>query len=253
VSPPTSAQLADWSNVRQSVAQICANYDEFDSFFSSAFDRLEELALELVRRRRSWASERDHANGELDRQKAELDAARRKVEQDREQSQEELVRQKTELEESRRRMELRSEQTEAGRPATDQETEAQIRRLQEERDELVQQQRLLAAELDTVRSRAAEMAERLAHEESRTAAERARWGEELKRMRQVIESFTRQQAEQPPSAIRPTASAETAPAARPQQDVPLQADPVLGSVMAQFEMLQRDVAERRKRMAGVAN
>jgi chromosome segregation ATPase len=248
VSPQTSAQLADWNNVRQSLAQICANYDEFDSFFSGAFDRLEELALELVRRQRGWASDRDHSRSELDRRKADLDGAWQQVEQEREQSQAELARQKAEVEEERQRMELRREETKTDQPAANEEREAQIRRLEKERDELVQQQRLLAAELDTVRSRAAEMAERLAHEESRMAAERARWGDELKRMRQVIESLARQQAEQPLSATRPAAAAETTPAGRPPQ-----ADPVLGSVMAQFEMLQRDVAERRKKTAGAAN
>lgn len=224
-----SAQFADWNNVRQSLAEICASYDESESFFSGMFDRLEELAQELVRKQRAWAAQHEQSKSDLGREKAELAEAQRQVELERER--------------------LAEVQPTDGEAVADERLTAEVQRLEKERDQLYHQQQLLAAELDTVRNRAAEMAERLVQQQTELAAERAQWTEELKRMRHVIENLARQQASQPVAAQSPrevdsTATIRTTQAATPSED------PVLGSVMAQFEMLQRDVAERRKKLAG---
>jgi chromosome segregation ATPase len=231
VSLQPSAQLADWNNVRQSLAQICASYDESDSFFSGMFDRVEELAQELVRKQRAWASQHEQSKSELGREKAELAEAQRQVQIERER--------------------LEKSEPAAGDAVADQRLAAEVQRLEKERDQLYHQQQLLAAELDTVRGRAAEMAERLVQQQTELAAERAQWTEELKRMRHVIETFAHQQAAQLAAAPPQPRSAETPATVRASQaPTTPPADPVLGSVMAQFEMLQRDVAERRKKLAG---
>jgi chromosome segregation ATPase len=119
---------------------------------------------------------------------------------------------------------------------------------QMEQDRLV-----LETELETVRNRAAEMAETLAEQRRQSAEERKQWTQELKRMRRMLEMlsahrFEHQAAPGPepargesrdPAGPSPEAAAAPAP----------HGDPVLDSVMAQFEMLQKDLARRRKATA----
>jgi hypothetical protein len=116
----------------------------------------------------------------------------------------------------------------------------------------MEQERLvLETELESVRNRAAEMSETLAQQSRQMADERARWADELKRMRQVLEAIAQRQLEQ--SGVGETnagAAREPRPPAGKAATGPGAAsDPVLDSVMAQFEMLQKDLARRRK--AGV--
>jgi len=233
VSAQPSAQLADLNGVRQSLAQICASCDEFDRFFSGVFDGLEDLAGELLRRQREWVCERNESKNEMGREKRELAEVRLQIE--------------------RQRYQIQSEQATAEQHSADEKLGEELRRVQKQRDELVHEQQLLEAELDTVRNRAAEMAEQLTEQQNQLAAERAQWTEELKRMRHVIETLVRQQVER--AASQPTAPAAVRPhdTSRGPQDPPGAADPVLGSVVAQFEMLQKEVAGRRKRVAGATS
>lgn len=230
MSVQPSAQVADLDAVRQSLAQICGSCDDFDRFFSGVFARLEDLAGELVRRQQTWTSQRKETESELSRRKTELGEALREVD--------------------RRRSEIETSETAGEVCPADDELKAEIRRLQQERDELRQQQRLLEVELDTVRNRAAEMAEQLAQQQGQILTERAEWNEELKRMRRVIESFTLHYAERSSGQPQPAAPGEPPSAQAGEQEPPRSADPVLGSVVAQFEMLQKDVAGRRKKVAG---
>ena len=69
-------------------------------------------------------------------------------------------------------------------------------------------------------------------------------------MQQVQQTPPMQPMQQP--AMEPQAAPVVeASAPRPVQGTP-SADPVLGSVMAQFEMLRKDVAGRRKKKAAAA-
>ncbi len=142
------------------------------------------------------------------------------------------------------RQELQQERAErgtgpaGGAGAIDDETRQQIHALEQECA-------VLETELETVRGRAAEMAETLAQQERQRGEERLQWGEELRRMRQLMEAMAQRDAQrqievesQPPSgALRGGATKGQGGEG---------ADPVLSSVMAQFEMLQKDLARRRK-------
>lgn len=112
---------------------------------------------------------------------------------------------------------------------------------------------VLESELDMVRNRAAEMAETLARQQQQMADERQQWTQELKRMRRLLEALSSHGLDHPASVEAPRTrvaphrppgkSADEAAAARQG------GDPVLGSVMAQFEMLQKDIVRRRKESA----
>ncbi len=124
----------------------------------------------------------------------------------------------------------------------------QLVQMQNERVELEQERASLEAELEAVRNRAAEMSENLAQQKREMAQERAEWAEEFKRLRCLLESLSQRQAVVlQETAGTPIAAPAHVPAAteRPASDT----DPVLDSVMAQFELLQRDMTRRRKQQA----
>lgn len=124
--------------------------------------------------------------------------------------------------------------------AADPEICERLDRLERERSELAQERALLEAELDTVRTRAAELADTLDDERQRASRERNQWTEELRQMRQMLQSISeREMTPALPAGTPAPAIAEPAQAEAAQ-------DPVLDSVMAQFEILQKDLARRRK-------
>jgi chromosome segregation ATPase len=91
----------------------------------------------------------------------------------------------------------------------------------------------MEAELELVRNRAAELSETLAEQRHQAAEQQAALAGEMKRMRALLEAISGRMRSEPAAGSDP---------AKP----PSQADdPVLDSVLAQFEMLQRDIAERR--------
>ncbi len=139
---------------------------------------------------------------------------------------------------------------------------AQLRHLQEELAVAIRERAALEAELEAVRNRAAELSETLEAERRQSAEQRAAWTSELQRLRHLLETWVwKQQADEDPTpatvplvhpgAGRPTtlASAPEMPGSPPSQE---KTDPVLDSVMAQFDLLQRDAARRRKTAANSA-
>ena len=164
------------------------------------------------------------------------------------------------------------------------EQESQLARLLEEsrqqKAELEQQQALLETELEAVRGRAAQTDQLLAEQRKDSAARESQWAAEMKNMRTTLDKFSSRLDSQPaPAPVAP--APVTAPVAAPPevapptqaaapvvaplnaqspQPVPAQAaaapsgnaaeDVVLDSVMAQFQMLQKDVARRRENTAG---
>jgi DNA repair exonuclease SbcCD ATPase subunit len=91
----------------------------------------------------------------------------------------------------------------------------------------------LEAELELVRDRAAELAETLADQKRQAAEHQASLASELKRMRSLLE------------AISGRMQAQSAPGPAPGKTATADADPVFDSVLAQFEILQRDISQRR--------
>lgn len=105
-------------------------------------------------------------------------------------------------------------------------------------------------ELESVRNRAAELAEQLTQEKRRVADERAEWTGQLKQLRRTIERQAQLAAENQ-SLVGAGVALATGAAAKPANGATCGAhlaarpDPVLESVMSQFEMLQKDLARRR--------
>ncbi|MBN2581169.1 MAG: hypothetical protein JXB10_19465 [Pirellulales bacterium] len=109
--------------------------------------------------------------------------------------------------------------------------------LQQRYAELQQERTLLESELENVRGRAAELTESLGEQKRAVVERQSHWDEELNHMRLLLENIARSQAEaERQSAQHWAAAAAQTPAA----------DPVLGSVLAQFELIEKDCARRRE-------
>ncbi len=212
----SSLLITDWKGVRNCLAQLAESHDQVAEFLRGLFVQLEELWGQMLRQERVWQAEHQRARQELESQAAELQ------------------RQQQALEAERQRLQAEMERALA----------EQQQRLAQAQAEESRQREALENELELVRMRAAELAESLAEQSRQIAQERAQWSEEIQRMRRLLETLVSAQPapaardEEQPAAAEP---ARTAAAARPTGE-----DPVLNSVMAQFQMLQRDLARRRR-------
>ncbi len=126
------------------------------------------------------------------------------------------------------------------KPTENPEIHDRLEQLEQERLTWTQERAVLETELDIVRTRAAELADTVDGEQQRAASERNDWAEELRQMRQLLQSLSDRTTGPVPVAATPLPVAVEPPERDASQD------PVLDSVMAQFEILQKDLARRRK-------
>lgn len=123
---------------------------------------------------------------------------------------------------------------------------------QSQREALEEERTLLENELELLRTRSAELTEQLATQKRESAEQQRLWSDEMRALRGVLQGLTSQIAEavdRPAPTAAPAAASAAAPVAK-ESPAALNkpsggADPVLDSVMAQFEMLQKDLARRR--------
>jgi septal ring factor EnvC (AmiA/AmiB activator) len=134
--------------------------------------------------------------------------------------------------------------------------------LQTKVTELEHDRQALEEELEEVRSRAADLAKTVTEQKRQMADERAEWTAELRQLRRVLDkqaTWIAQQSQQP--AGLPVAASEPASGSAqlmsnqspmagagnypPTAPPATSRDPVLGSVLSQFELLRKDLERRR--------
>jgi len=272
VSVELTEPTVGWDSVQDALGEIRAGHEEFDHFFSEMFDQLDSMSAALSDRqqhlRQSAAQSQETAaaavaNGaELEeflengrQQQAELrgvhEAARGQIDR--------LATVAAELADARseiaatgeeilrRRDRLDADREEGPPDAAYEELREQFQQMAEQQQGLQRERAELETELEMVRSRAAELTESLAEQKRQASEQQARWADELKRMRHMLEGMSRQLA----AGAFDSRQLDPQPRERPVCEVPSAAgpvevaDPVLDSVKAQFEMLQRDLARRR--------
>jgi len=156
----------------------------------------------------------------------------------------ELVEARNEI--AQRWEQLEARQGQAAQPQPDEELQERFQQLERQRASLEQERTVLESELEAVRNRAAEMTESLAEQRQQACAQRAEWADELKRMRRLLERISGRLAEGEHSGKRLQSDLhEPVAVAAGEGSTAANGDPVLASVAAQFEMLQRDLARRR--------
>jgi chromosome segregation ATPase len=277
VGNPPSAYEAQSDGVRDGLAEIAAGQAELDRFLEDVFTRVEGLLAEFGRHQRAWEVDCGH-------REAELRAERERVQEAAPVAQQELISQMVaELQQGRDAMHAviaaaegqASGWSQAGvelakardaflqhaKPAPTAEPpaqaesrralEEQVRRQGEELSQVQQERATLERELEIVRHRAAELSETLSLQGRQMIEERERWSDELKRIRRVLENVAQRQLAQPAGEPRSTVAAVDVAAGAGKAPVEESAgDPVLDSVITQFETLQKDLARRRKAAAG---
>jgi len=277
--------LAGWKGVEDAVTEIRSSCAEVERFFEQLFAQLESLADSLAAReaqlRRSEselrssrvAAEDALADSEAAATSVSVTALQQLVEHTQQQNQQ-LLRTQQQFEEQLARLtamaaelaELKAIWRQAQPLAEtapddgEQSYREQLRQMAEQQLLLERERIELQSELETARGQVAELAEQLAEQKRLAALQQAQWNEELKRIRLLLESSARgvsppverqtamrknaaaaeqrcerEQAQQPAAA---TAEPAAAPQGRPR-------DVVLDSVLAQFEILQKDIARRR--------
>ena len=209
----------DWTPVRETLSLLRSGQESIDLFVGQLF-------------------------GELDRMRDRLEQQERKVREERNQ-----------LLEDRRGFEAKRAHAPALGTGSSGADPANVSDLERERVEL-------ESELETVRQRCEELSATVAEQKRQLTDERAEWTAEFRQLRKILDKQSQllaQRVETVPGAAAPAptitvshlAAAPTAQpvaAAAPQQHAG-GIDPVLGSVMNQFQMLQKDAARRRQQHA----
>jgi DNA repair exonuclease SbcCD ATPase subunit len=228
---PASRLHVDWTPVRDTLAALRAGHESLDLFVGQLFSGLESM-------------------------RERLDQHDRKIKEERRQ-----------LAEERQKLAAEKAQWQGQKQRTASETPSGQRVAESESERAA-----LEEELETVRQRCEELAGTVAEQKRQIAEERAEWTAEFRQLRKILDKQSQLLAQrmdhhaQAPLAVVPAAAACAAPngsngangsngsngaaanganAAAARGAV----DPVLGSVMNQFQLLQKDAARRRAQHA----
>lgn len=268
----TALSHIEWGAVTSSLADIHASNEDADQFIGEMLDELDQLRhdlhnqdvrlqrerIEIDDRRAKMQSDVSALDEGAQRELEQLRAERVTLQEERDAAHHQLAKMATTaLDLAAARAELSATRTELAREreklAADDDTKTELlHRI----GELEQERALLESELESVRRRAAELSESLERKKWQSASE----SRQPATAAQPITADT-QQPETPapasPAAATAAAaaaspgpaavddSAEPAPEAKRPTKLALGEDAALESVMAQFEMIQRDIARRR--------
>jgi len=276
-----SAHMAELGSMSESLGEMLAAQDDSDRFFADVLGKFDSILAEFTREQQRWqneCAEREKALAleaeAIARQKQELEELRARLVDEASRARAEGTAAPADaspleplLAETRREQaalgqavaeatkriaevaqavaELAAREPAGGKSieSSDAESSDAVRR---ERAEARHEQTVLETELEAVRARAAELTEALEAQRREAAENHAQWVDELRRQRLLLEDLARLVVERSSSSAASSAAAPTPGA--PVPDVQA-ADSALESVMAQFEMLQRDVARRRSKAA----
>ncbi len=198
------------------------------------FEPIQEVLDELREGRETWRaaqSSSESASADLVRMADDLAATR----QDLAEAREEL----------RAQRELLHRASTGSESSRDPEIHERLERLEQERLDWARERAALETELDAVRNRAAELSDTLEDERQRANGDRKDWAGEMRQMRELLQTLSERPAVAASEAAGSTPATPVPAGEQPVEQQDTQ-DPVLDSVMAQFEILQKDLARRRK-------
>jgi hypothetical protein len=209
----------DWTPVRETLSLLRSGQESIDLFVGQLF-------------------------GELDRMRDRLEQQERKLREERNQ----LLEERRAFDEQQARSASFGDGATGGDPAN-------VSELERERADLEN-------ELEAVRQRCEELSATVAEQKRQLTDERAEWTAEFRQLRKILDKQSQllTQRVEPVSggaAPAPTITVPHLATAPAQQPVAAAAapqhvaaiDPVLGSVLNQFQMLQKDAARRRQQHA----
>jgi chromosome segregation ATPase len=204
----TSRPNVDWTPVRDTLAALRAGHESLDLFVAQLFSGLESMRERLDQHDRRIKEERRRITEERDRLSAERD-----------------------------QWHSQKQQSTADAP----DSARLIAELEQERG-------MLEEELETVRRRCEDLAQTVADQKRQLTEERAEWTAEFRQLRKILDKQSQILVER----VEHNQVAPLAVVAAPVDGVNGAAaqrggvDPVLGSVISQFQLLQKDAARRRQ-------
>jgi predicted nucleic acid-binding Zn-ribbon protein len=207
--PTTASRLnVDWTPVRDTLAALRAGHESLDLFVAQLFS-----GLESMRER-------------LDQHDRRIKEERRRIAEEREK----LAAERAQWQAQKH--EVTGESPDSSRLLV----------------ELEQERGMLEEELETVRRRCEELAQTVADQKRQLTEERAEWTAEFRQLRKILDKQSQILVER----VEQNHVAPLGVVAGPSENVNGAAaqrggvDPVLGSVISQFQLLQKDAARRRQ-------
>jgi len=216
----------DADAARAALDELRASHDECNQFFGDVFDQIQALSLELFARQKcqELSTGQQSADATVAACREEFRGATDQIRQLSTGIGSQLARLTDVANEIAKTRE---------NPANEAHIAAVLEGLRSQQADWIQQRSAFEAEIETLRARAVELEEAL-HEHKRLAArQQAELAGELKRMRSLLEALTGQIRIEPAAPGGNSGDGKRAP--------PLDAF-MLNSVLAQFQMLQRDNA-----------
>jgi chromosome segregation ATPase len=262
-----------WDSVRGALAECSVQAQEFETFLNAQLDALEQRFSRLSERERSLQSDVDStlsatqaeqsaAAEQIAALAAELASAKAHIEKlERANSKGNVA--ESEVAILRQELEKAAAQSSrmAGMAVELADAKAELAELKSRQNQgtaevvadyerrlrdVDQEREALETELDHIRKRAAEANTALAEHRRREAEERAEWSGELKQLRRALEKQSMLLVEQHESGSMGGSSATRKTVPVRGESTPTISDPVVDSVMEQFESLQRDMIKRRQ-------
>jgi len=273
----SSIAVDGWEPLTRCLEQLRGGHAEVDQFLRGLLEELDQThsqlsqhELQLLRQREQLADQRDQLaqreqsaqQGDAgdERTQAELESLREERDELRKQLKQERA-QGAKLTDAA--LELTTVQAELARAQGELAEERKVRRevdgnLGEDVQGLVsgleQERAVLETELEAIRRRAAELSGTLDEQKRRAEQDREKWAAELAHLRRILQQQAEWLAEQHRAQAVPaqTPAAPPVHAEQPRASAPAAAeesgeDTVLESVMAQFEMIQKDIVRRREK------
>jgi chromosome segregation ATPase len=258
-----TANIGGWEQIKSALDEIRACHEESLNFFSGVFDQFDSLCGSLLSREqqieKQTAKQQDNILAsdpvednrwelllkEFEEDRAELRGTQQTVKQQIAQLTavaDDLAMARNEFQTVRGELARHSEELTTVRSQTlaaSQEAELSIKNkildMEQQQSLLEKERAVMETELESVRSRAMEISELLAEQKRMSVPQQSQWADELQQMRTLLETLTRQITET-------KRQSESSPVVKPSSGVAAVAlgDPVLESVLAQFEILQQD-------------
>lgn len=214
---------------------------DYETFFEDVFMRIEATLAVAVREQHAWEQQRTEKETELAEQTEQLQQQSQALEIRREALLDEAL--AAVREEFQRQIERQNEASSNAQEDSE-EVQARLLQLEQERSEMLHGRDMLEAELESVRQRAVDLMAALEQQKRLADEQQNQLYNEMRRQHQLLEQVLQRLLE---LEMSPGTSAAKSKAAANADGSNAGNESVLSSVMAQFDVLQKDIARRRSK------
>ena len=237
-----SRALNSTEEFRQSLGMIRDDQQDYETFFEDVFMRIEATLAVAIREQNAWEQQRVEKEAELAKQAEQLKQQSQALEARREELLAETL--TAVQEEFQRQIERQNEASSKAQSQDGNEMQDRLQELEQERSEMLHGRAMLEAELESLRQRAVDLMAALDQQKRLADEQQNQLYNELRRQHQLLEQVLQRLLELEMSPG--TSAAKTNPSTNANAS-DAGNESVLSSVMAQFDVLQKDIARRRNK------